>query len=97
MFSSKMFNQVQVWAQVWPLKAIHRVILTPVLWYLGSVIVFLLEDEPFLRGPDRSGTDYYQESPCTLLHSSLIPAAEKHPHRMMLPSPCFTGGMVLAR
>lgn len=30
---------------------------------LCALTVFLLEDEPFPRGPDRSGTDYYQESP----------------------------------
>lgn len=38
MFSSAMFNQVQLWAQVWLLKDSHRVILTSVIWYLASVL-----------------------------------------------------------
>ena len=31
------------------------------------------------------------------LASPLVHAAEKHPHSMMLPSPCFTIGLVLGR
>ncbi|XP_051570030.1 monocyte to macrophage differentiation factor 2-like isoform X2 [Myxocyprinus asiaticus] len=33
----------------------------------------------------------------SILTSLPVPAAEKHPHSMMLPPPCFTVGMVLAR
>ena len=32
----------------------------------------------------------------SILTSLSVPAAEKHPHSMMLPPPCFTVGMVLA-
>ena len=30
------------------------------------------------------------------LTSLLVPAAEKHPHSLMLPPPCFTVGMVMS-
>ena len=33
----------------------------------------------------------------SILTSLPVPAADKHPHSMMLPPPCFTVGMVLAR
>ena len=33
----------------------------------------------------------------SMLTSLPVPAAEKHPHSMMLPPPCFTVGMVLAK
>ncbi|XP_051951468.1 dihydroxyacetone phosphate acyltransferase isoform X2 [Xyrauchen texanus] len=33
----------------------------------------------------------------SILTSLPVPAAEKHPHSMMLPPPCFTVGIVLAR
>ena len=56
-------------------------------------------------GPELSGAGFNQGSICTLRRSSFpsiltslpVPAAEKHPHRMMLPPPCFTVEMILAR
>jgi hypothetical protein len=33
----------------------------------------------------------------SIVTSLPVPAAEKHPYNMMLPPPCFTVGMVLAR
>jgi len=50
--SLEMFNQVQIWALMSePLKDIHRVVLKPLLCYLGCVlwVVVLLEDEPSHR------------------------------------------------
>ena len=46
-----------------------------------------------------SGADFLQGPLCIWLHSSSIltslpvPAAEKHPHSMMQPPPCFTVGI----
>ena len=49
--------------------------------------------------PECSVTGFHQGSLCTVhlsldLDLSASPAAEKHPHSMMLPLPCFTVGMV---
>ena len=102
--SLEMFDWVQVWAPAGPLKDIHRLDLKPLLCYLGCVlrVVVLLEGEP---SPQRSWAHWSRFSSTISLYFALfifpliltslsVPAAEKHPHSMMLPPPCFTVGMV---
>lgn len=45
---SEMFNQIPVWLLARPLLDLHRVVLKPLLLYLGCVliVVVLLNDEP---------------------------------------------------
>ena len=65
------------------------------------MVVVLLEGEPPARS-ERSRsrfsstiTLYFAPFIFTLILTSLpVPTAEKHPHSMMLPPPCFTVGMV---
>ena len=46
--SPEMFNRIQVWTLAGPHKDIHRVVLKPLLWYLGCElrVIVLLKDEP---------------------------------------------------
>ena len=97
--------RVQIWALAGPLKDIHIVVLKPLLCYLGSVlwVVVLLEDEPSPQSEVQSALKHgiiKDVSAALIFPSTLtslpVPAAEKHPHSMMLPPPCFTVGMVLA-
>ena len=96
-----MFDWVQVRALTGPFKEIHRVVPKPLLHCLGCVlrvIVLLSEvlsalDQVFMK-------DIYVLGSIQLsltLTSPPVPAAEKQPHSMMLPPPCFTVGMVLCR
>ena len=105
--SPEMFNRILVWALAWPLKDIHRVVLKPLLWYLGCVlrVVVLLKDEPSPQSEVKSALEQvFIQDPGyiaafifpSILTSLPVPAAEQHPHSMMLPPPCFTVGMVLA-
>ena len=93
-----MFDWVPVMPLAGPLKDIHRVVLKPLLCFLGCVlrVIVLLEGEPsvqseVLRTLDQVFKDIsvlcsIQLSPSTLT-SCPVPAAEKHPHSMMLPTP----------
>ena len=103
--SPEMFDRVQVRALDGPLEDIHRLVPKPLLRCLGCVlrVVVLLEGEPSLQSEVLIALEQvHQGSLCTLLCSSFprswtslpIPAAEKHPHSMMLPPPCFTTGIV---
>ena len=102
--SSEMFDQVQVWALAGPLKDIQRLVTKPRLRCLGCVIrgVVLLKGEPSPQSEVLSNMEVFIKDLSTLcsillpsiLMSLPVPAAEKHPHSMMLPSPCFTVGMV---
>lgn len=60
----------------------------------------------YLGCPECSGAGFHQGCLCTSLHPSFpnrnqppscLPAAEKHPHSIKLPPPCFTLGIVSAR
>lgn len=56
------------------------------------MVVMLLEDEPSLKSEVKSAlTLVFNVS----LNSPLVPNAENHPQRMMLPTPCHTMRMVL--
>ena len=91
-------RSVQVRALAGVVKDIQR------LHRLGCVfgVVVLLEGEPLLQSEELSALEVFIKGLCTFLHSAFhlastrlpIPAAEKHPHSMMPPPPCFTVGMV---
>ena len=96
--SPGMFNWIQVWALAGPLKDIHRVVLKPLLWYLGCVLR-VIKDEPSHQSEVKSALEQVciQDvsvhccihlsllTSLTILTSLPVPAAEKHPHSMMLP------------
>ena len=102
--SPEMLNRVQIWALAGLLEDIHRVVLKPLLCYLGCVlwVVVLLEDEPSPRAlwsrlSSRMSLYFLHSYFPSTLTSLPVPAAEKHPHSIMLSPPCFTVGMVLGR
>jgi hypothetical protein len=80
-----MFDAVQVRALAGPLKDIQSLVPKPLQRCLGYVlrVIVLLEGEP---SP--------QSEVLSVLELNNIPTAEKHPHSMMLPPPCFTVGVV---
>ncbi len=70
---------------------------------LGSLSCWKVTFGP-VWGPEHSGEGFRPGYPCTwdiifpsIATSRPVPAAEKHPHSMMLPPPCFTVGTVLDR
>ena len=104
--SPKMFNRVQVW--LWlghsrtftELSQSHSFVILAVC--LGSLSCWKMNLRPSLRSralleqvfiKDLSVHCWIHLS--SILTSLPVPAAEKHPHSMMLPPPCFTVGMVL--
>ena len=105
--SPEMFDQVQVWALAGPLKDIQRLVPKPLLGCLGCVlrVIVLLEGEPSPQSEALSALEFSSRIALyfalfifpSILTSLPVPAAEKHPHSMMLPPPFFTVGMVLAR
>ena len=98
-----MLNWVQVRALTGPLKDLQKLVPKPLLHCLGCVlsIVVLLEGEPspqseFLSALEQVFIKDLSVLPfifLSILTCLPVPAAEKHPHNMMLP-PCFTVGMV---
>ena len=85
------------------LKDIQRLVPKPLLPCLGCGIgvVVLLEGKPLHQSEALStlGQVFIKDLSvlCTVhlsLDPDLVPAAEKHPHSMMLPPPYFTVGMV---
>jgi hypothetical protein len=95
-----MLDRVQVWALAGPFKDIQKL-----LRCLGCVLRFvvLLEGEPSPQSKVLSTLEQVfikdLSELCSVLFSLLqtslqVPAAEKHPHSMMLSPPCFTVGMV---
>ena len=105
--SPRMFDLVQVQALAGLLKDIQRLVPRPLLRCLGCVlrVVVLLEGQPsplseVLSSLEQVFINDLYFSPFIFpsnLTSLPVPAAEKHPHSMMLPPPLFTVGMVLAR
>ena len=103
--SPEVFNQVQVWALAGPLKDIYRVVPKPLLlswlcaqgrWNMNlcpSLRFRVLQSRFSSRMSLYIATFIFP----SILTSLTVPVAEKHPHSMMLPPPCFTVGMVLAR
>ena len=95
-----MFDPDQVRALAGPLKDIQRLVPKPLLRRLGCVlrVVVLLEGEPSPQSEVLSALEQVFTKDLSLYFASFIlpsiPAAEKHPHSMMLPPPCFTVGMV---
>ena len=100
-----MFDRVQVRALAGPFKDIQTLVPMPLLRCLGCVlgVVVLLEGEPLPQSEVLSSLEQVFIKDLSVLcsvHLSLDPAcfpvtvAENHPHRMMLPPPCFTVGMV---
>ena len=79
----------------------------PLLRYFSCVlrVIVLLEGEPSAQSEVLSTMERVSVQDIPVLgriHLSLatsrpVPAAEKHPHSMMLPPPCFTVGTVLDR
>ena len=83
----------------WNFSTFHKIFLN---WNITFTKVFVGSwTFASVRGPERSGAGFHQGSLCTLLRTSfprfwLVSQsllAEKHPHSMMLPPPCFTVGM----
>ncbi len=66
---------------------------------LGSLSCWKMNRRPSLRSRFSSMMSLYIAAFIfpSILTSLPVPAAEKHPHSMMLPPPCFTVGMVLGR
>ena len=107
--SPEMFDQVKVQALAGPLKDIYRLALKPLLHCFGCAlrVIVLLEGKPSPQSEVLStlGAGSYQGSLCTLHHASypwswlvfqFLPL-KKHLHSIMLPPPCFTVEMGLAR
>ena len=108
--SPEIFDWVQVRALAELLKDIHRVVLKPLLLSLGcalSIIVWL-EGEPSGQCEILSALDqvFIKDISRHLLASfhfpsnltrPPVPVAERQPHSMMLPTPCFIVGMLLGR
>ena len=101
--SPKMFDRVQVRALAGPLNYIQRLVSKPVLFCLCCVLVVLLEGGTLPQFEFLSALEQVSSrislyfAPFifpAILTSHPVPAAEKHPHSMMLPPPCFTVGMV---
>ena len=103
--SPEMFDRVQVWALAGPVKDIQRLVPKPILHCLGCVlrVVVLLEGEPSPPSEVLSALEQVSSrislyfAPFifpSILTSLPVPAAEKHPHSLMLPLPCYTVGMV---
>ena len=96
------YFQVSFRALAGPLKDIQRLVPKPLLHFLGCVlrVIFLLEgelwpqSEVLSRFSSRIALYFAQFIFASILTSLPVPAAEKHPHSMMLPPPCFTVGMV---
>ena len=94
---SGLSRDVQVQILAGPLKDVQRL-----LRRLGCVlrVVVLLEGEPSPQCEVLSALEQVFIKELSLLCSIYIyfhrtvPDAEKHPHNMMLPPPCFTLGMV---
>ena len=91
-----------------PLNSIHRLVPMPLLRCLGNVlmVVILLEGKPspqsdvlwFLEQAFIKDLSVLYSIHLSSIHTNiLVPAIEKHPCSMMLPPPCVTIGMVLAR
>ena len=82
-----------------PLKDIQRHVPKPLLHCLGCVlrVIVLLESEPLPQSEVLSTLEQVFIKDLSVLYSMFptmltclpVPAAEKHPHSMMLP-PCFT-------
>jgi hypothetical protein len=91
-----MFDRVQVWDLAGPLKDIQRLVPKPLLHCLGCVLRFvvLLEGEPSTQTEVLSTLEQVFTKDLSLLTSLPVCAAEKHPHSMLLQSPCFTVWMV---
>ena len=75
-----------------PVKNGHRVVPKPLLCYFSCVlrVIVLLEGEP---SPLYLAAFIFP----SIATSRPFPAADKHPHSMMLPPPFFTVGIVLGR
>ncbi len=80
----------------------------PLLRYFSCVlrVIVLLEGKPSAQSEVLSTLEkvFVQDIPVlgrihlpSIATSRPVPAAEKHPHSMMLPPPCFTVGTVLDR
>lgn len=93
---TEMLVWVQVQALAGSIKSIHWVVLKLFLCYLGNVlrVVVLLEGEPSPIVRTRAVCSRLSSG--MSLYIAVVPAAEKHPHSMMLPPLCFTAGTVLS-
>ena len=106
--SQEMFDLVQVRALAGPLKDIQKPVPKPlqhclgcVLRVLGSLSCWKVNLRSSLRFwslwsrfSSRISLYFAPFIFPSILTSLSVPAAEKHPHSMMLPPPCFTVGMV---
>ena len=90
--SPEMFDRIQVRALARPIKDMQRLVLKPIRRCLGCVlrVVGLLEGEPspqseiLSRFSSRISLYFALFSFPSILTSLPVPAAEKHPHTMML-------------
>ncbi len=93
----------------WAIQEQSRVVVKPLLRYFSCVlrVIVLLEGKPSAQSEVLSTLWRRFSSRISLYLAAFIfpsiatsrpvPAAEKHPHSMMLPPPCFTVGPVLDR
>ena len=89
--SPEMFDWVQVQALAGPLKDIQRHVPKPLLRCLGCVVRFIV----LLPQSEVLGALYFSLFIfASILKSLPVPASEKHPHSLMLPTPWFTVEMV---
>ena len=98
--SPEMVDRVKLRALAGPIKDIQRRVPKPLLCCLGCVlrVIVLLEGE---LSPQPEVLNALEQvlyfAPFifpSILTSLPVPTAEKHPHRTMLPTPCFPVGMV---
>ncbi len=91
-----------------PFKNSHGVVVKPLLRYFSCVlrVIVLLEGKPSAQSEVLSTLEKVSSRISLYLAAFIfpsiatsrpVPAAEKHPHSMMLPPPCFTVGTVLDR
>ncbi len=103
-----MLNWVYVRALAGPFKNSHGVVVKPLLHYFSCVlrVIVLLEGKPSAQSEVLSTLEKFSSRISLYLAAFIfpsiatsrpVPAAEKHPHSMMLPPPCFTVGTVLDR
>ena len=94
-------NWIEVQTLTWPIQDIYTFVFKPFLCgfrFVFGVVVLLENKSPKSHFSCRLQKVFLQVLCCIHFHSTFTtlsgPAADKHPHSMMLLPPCFTVGMV---